>query len=244
MRVSRWILTAALGGLLTSGGAVARGSEGIIGNGAAASTGRAGSELAQLPQVAPAARPAAPAAKPPREAQAKPAAPGAAAPTTTQGPRRTETTEYDSWVVTCSDTTVSGAPKRSCIAALRVANQNRRLMLNWEIGLNPEGRWMTAIHVPSGLTLRQGDKTVASPPILIADGVELKFGNGVARRLNYVSCGPRQCLAEAAVDDAFVKEALANANGKASITVHTAGGVAPFDLPIKGIDKAIASTRK
>jgi hypothetical protein len=123
-----------------------------------------------------------------------------------------------------------------------VAGQNRGVILEWDIGSDPEGRWITAIYVPSGLTMKDGDKVIGSPPILISDGVELKFGNGSARRLSYVSCDPRQCLAEAAIDDAFVKEALANA--KATVAVHTAGGVVPFDLPIKGIDKAITATRK
>jgi invasion protein IalB len=80
-------------------------------------------------------------------------------------------------------------------------------------------------------------------PLLIQNGVELKFGNGPARLVNYVWCGPRQCVAEALIDDAFVKEALANAN--ATITVRTLGGEAiPIEVPIKGIDKAISSTRK
>jgi invasion protein IalB len=155
-------------------------------------------------------------------------------------PHRVETTTYDSWAVTCEDTTVGGAAKRTCIASLRVQNDNR-VLLNWQIGFNEDGHFITAVRIPAGLTVKKGDQTVGGP-ILIANGVELKFGNGPVRRLSYVWCGPQQCFAEAPIDDAFVKEAVANAN--ATITVRTAGGAIPFELPIKGIDKAISSMRK
>jgi invasion protein IalB len=78
---------------------------------------------------------------------------------------------------------------------------------------------------------------------LVQNALELKFGNGAARRLNYVSCNPQQCAAEAPVDDAFIKDAVANST--ATITVYTVSGQGvPFEVPIKGIDKAISSTRK
>ncbi len=84
---------------------------------------------------------------------------------------------------------------------------------------------------------------VSGGGIMIQNGLELKFGNGAARRMSYVSCGPQQCFAEALIDDAFVKEALANT--MATITVQTvSGGAIPFEFAIKGIDKAISSTRK
>ena len=148
---------------------------------------------------------------------------------------------YDSWAVTCEDTSVGGAVKRTCTAVLRVVNQNQGMVLNWQIGFNPEGRLITAIHVPSSLAVKQGDQTV-NGPILLADGVELKFGNGPVRRLAYVWCGPQQCYAETPIDEAFTKEA--DASEKATITVHTGGATIPFELPIKGIDKAISAARK
>jgi len=118
-------------------------------------------------------------------------------------------------------------------------NQDQALLLNWQIGFNDEGRFVTAVHVSSGLAIRQGDQTVGGP-LMIANGVEMKFGNGPVRRLNYVSCGPQQCFAEAPIDDAFTKEAVANA--KATVTIHTSGGAIPFELAIKGIDKAISTS--
>ncbi len=242
MRKSRWILISTVSGFLISGTALMLATGPLTSIGMTATQAKPASGPEQLQQAAPPplreaqARPTAPAPAAPRSA---PAAPAANAPSS---PHRVETTEYDSWAVTCEDTGAGGAAKRSCVGSLRVRNRNQ-LLLNWQIGSNPDGHWVTAVHIPSALSAKQGDKTVGGP-ILVANGVELKFGSGPVRRLNFVSCGPQQCLAEAAVDEGFVKEAVANVNGKATITVHTGGGDIPFEVPIKGIDKAIASTRK
>lgn len=221
MRVSRWILILAVAALLLSGAGLLLETRGLAGIEMTATGVKPGSA-------------------PIREAQARQAAPPAPAPAAPATPHRVETTAYDSWAVTCEDTTVGGVPKRTCMASLRVTSENR-MLLNWQIGLNEEGHFVTAVHTPSGLAVKQGDKTVGGP-ILVAEGLELKFSNGPARRLNYLWCGPQQCMAEAPIDDAFVKEALASA--KATITVRTMGGAIPFELSIKGIDKAISSTRK
>jgi invasion protein IalB len=218
MRASRWSLISAAGVLLLSGAGSLLATQGLAGVETTASGVKPAPALIRQAQQ--------------REAPAPTTPPGT--------PHRVETTMYDSWAVTCEDMTVSGAPKRTCMASLRVVDQNRTVV-NWQIGLNQEGHFMTAVHVPSGLAVKQGDKSVGGP-IMVARGMELKFGNGPARRLSYVWCGPQQCMAEAPIDDAFVKEALANP--KATLTVFTAGGTIPFELSIKGIDKAISSTRK
>jgi len=169
-----------------------------------------------------------------RESQARPPA---AAPS---GPQRVETIKYDSWVVVCAD---GGTSKKSCTAKLQAVNQEQgQILLDWEIGMNKEGHYVTAFHVPPVFSYKK-DNQVITGPLMIQNGVELKFGNSPARRINYVWCGPKQCFAEALIDEAFIKEALANS--KATVTVHTAGGgPIPIELPIKGIDKAISSTRK
>ncbi len=120
-------------------------------------------------------------------------------------------------------------------------NQNRKVLLTWQIGSNQGGHYVTAVHVPSALPVKKDSQVVAGP-ILIGNGLELKFGNAAARRLNYISCGPRQCVAEAPIDDAFAREALANP--KATLTAYTPAGAVAVDLDIKGIDKAISATRK
>jgi invasion protein IalB len=232
MRASRWIFIVAIGALLISGAAVVFVAEGLtsIKSAAAPQDTSATVREAQLRPTTPA-----PAPTPPRPGSAAPAAPAQP-----EAPRHIDTTQYDSWVVTCEDT---DATNKRCVAALRVVNQNRKVMLNWQIGFNPEGHFVTAFHIPSALAIKQGDKTVGGA-IRIPEGVELKFGNGPVRRLAFASCGPQQCVAEGPIDDAFVKEAVANAGGKANITIHTGGGAIPFDVPIKGIDKAISSVRK
>jgi invasion protein IalB len=183
----------------------------------------------------------APSAAPIREAQTRPPAPAAAAPAkpAQDAPRKIETTTYDSWTVTC-DATAGGAAKKKCLATLRVVNQNRGLVLNWQIGSNEENRYITAIHIPSAIAVKQGDKTVGGP-ILVGSGIELKFGNGGARRLSFITCGPKQCVAEGLIDDGFIKEAIANT--KATLTIHTPGADVPLEVAITGIDKAISSTR-
>jgi invasion protein IalB len=243
MRVVSWIGIAACGVLVAIGAAVLLGALGsnkpeAATNGLARTDGVAkgiknNSDAVRESQLrqAPAPAPAAPGRQAPAAAPAAPAAPS--------GPQRVETTVYDSWVVTCQDNT-GGTTKRTCLASLRVTNQNRKVLLNWQIGSNQEGRYVAAIHVPSGLPVKK-DNQIVGGAILIGNGVELKFGNAAARRLSYVSCNPQQCLAEAPIDDAFVREALANS--KATITVYTPAGAVPYELEIKGIDKAIQSTR-
>jgi len=247
MRPSLWIFILAIGGALLLGAAVVFVSGGLatIESAAITQPDVAVVQQAQLRPTTPApqGRPAAP---PPTGPTAQPGAPAAqpGAPAAQQAtpPRHVETTQYDSWVVTCQDA-ADGGSKKTCFASLRVVNQNKRALMNWQIGLNPEGRLVTAVHVPSALAIRQDNKTVGGA-IRVAEGVELKFGNGSVRRLNFATCGPQQCVAEGAIDDGFIKEAIANANSKANISVHTVGGVIPFDVPIKGIDKAISSVRK
>ena len=238
MLVSRWIFITAVGGLLVGGAWVLLGTRLGVAAVADLEMTRTGVEPGPVPMREAQLRPATPAPAAPRPAAPAPAAPAPAAPAK---PQHVETTMYDSWAVTCQDTIVGGAVKRTCTAALRVVNQNQGTVLNWEIGFSPDGRLVTAMHVPSSLAVKQGDQTV-NGPIMLADGVELKFGNGPVRRLAYVWCGPQQCYAEAPIDDAFTKEA--DASEKATITVHTGGATVPFELPIKGIDKAISAARK
>jgi len=91
----------------------------------------------------------------------------------------------------------------SCSASLRVAAQvqnQRHLLLLWELGLNnKDGRFISAFRVPPIVGIKKGDR------IATENGVEVKFGNGQPRRINFMWCGPKQCVAEGLIDDAFVK---------------------------------------
>jgi len=220
-----WLCSAILGAMVQSSATAT--------SAIAAPSRAAADTVSSFPSAAPSEQ-----AAPIHEAQARPPAPAAPPkPATQEPPRKVETTTYDSWTVTC-DTTAGGA-KKKCLASLRIV-QNRGLVLNWEIGSNAENRYITAIHIPSALAMKQGDKTVGGP-IMVGNGIELKFGNGTVRRLSFVTCGPKQCVAEGLIDDAFVKEA--SANTKATLTVYTPSAAIPLELAINGIDKAISSTR-
>jgi invasion protein IalB len=178
------------------------------------------------------------------QAQTPPAAATPPAATAPSAPQHIETTVYDSWSVTCQDGArpAAGAAKKTCMALLRVMTEDRRqVLIGWQIGTNEQGRYVTVIRVPTGLAVRKDNQTTGGG-ILVQNGVELKFGNGTARKLNFVSCNPQQCAAEAPVDDAFIKDV--GTNTTATVTVYTVSGQGtPFEVPIKGIDKAISSTR-
>lgn len=223
MRVYHWVAIVAGGALLTASAAAVLGSQ---------KSGVTENERAATAKNAPSVPPI-------RESQARQAAPAAAP------PQRVETIKYGGWVVVCEEGG-AGAAKKACAASLSAAspgqNNQRQVLLNWRIGLNKDGHFVTAFHVPPAMAYRKDDKVIGGP-LLVQNGLELKFGNSAARRISYVWCGPQQCVAEALIDDAFVKEALANS--KATVTVYTLGGEAiPIELPITGIDKAISSTRK
>ena len=155
--------------------------------------------------------------------------------------KRTETIKYNSWVLVCrffSGTTT----KKNCIASLRVvADNEQRPLLVWQIGLDKDGHFVNTFHVPSLLVIRQAGKAVRRP-LLVQSGMDLKFGNGSPKRINYLWCGPKQCVAEALIDDVFAREAASNTN--ATITLRTGfGEVVPIEVSIRGIEKAISATK-
>jgi invasion protein IalB len=178
-------------------------------------------------QAQPAPKPAAPAPAAQAPAAAAPAAP--AAPT---APQRTETVVYDSWTVTCRDT-VGTSSKKACSATLplQIVQENQRQVLGaWFIARNNEGALVTLLQTPM---LQAGG-------VDLQKGAELKLGKGNTRKLTYASCDPRNCEASVIMDDAMLKEATAAAD--ATITVYAKNGSGVnIQMPIKGIDKAIAS---
>src|SRR5215203_1533519 len=73
----------------------------------------------------------------------KPAAPAAPAAPTVQ---RTETTTFDSWQVTCMETDTS--KRKTCSAVMNGLDQQRRPIVTWVMGRNPEGALMTVLQTP------------------------------------------------------------------------------------------------
>ena len=181
---------------------------------------------AQTPPAQPAPKPLAPKATPaPAPAQAAPS-----------GPIRTETINYDNWTVTCRDT-ADGKSKKVCVAtmSMRVQQQNQQVTL---------GAWLI-LHNREGLLVSLVQTTQIDIGVLIAKGVELKLGNGRSYKLSYVDCSPKLCESTLAMDEVVIKELVAGANDRVSVTLwKTDGAEASITLAsIKGVDKAIAAVR-
>jgi invasion protein IalB len=167
-------------------------------------------------------------------AQSSPPAPAAAP--SSAAPVRTETITYDAWTVSCRDTP-DGRSKKICSATLPmvVQQQNQRITVGgWIIAHNNEGALLSLLQTPQ-----------IDIGVLIAKGVALKIGEGRVHQINYVDCNPQRCEATMPMDDTFIRELMAGANGPAAITFWKTDG-AEFTIniqSIKGIDKAIAAVR-
>jgi invasion protein IalB len=177
-------------------------------------------------------------AQTPPAPKAIPKAAPAPAPTQTAptGPIRTETINYDNWTVTCRDT-ADGKSKKVCVATMpmHVQQQNQLVTLGiWSILHNREGLLVSVVQT-----------TQIDIGVLIAKGVELKLANGRSYKLPYVDCNPKLCESTLAMDEAVIKEVVAGANDRASVTLWKTDGMeASITLnSFKGIDKAIAAVR-
>ena len=150
------------------------------------------------------------------------------APAAANVPRRTETITYGAWVVTCSDT-IEKNSKKTCSGILEVVEQKqRRVLLAWIIGRDPQGTLRTVIQTPTG--------------VRIANGVVLKLGKGPQRTLPYTACESQRCEASMAMDDAMIKDALAS--HETVLTIVTIDGRdINFKMDIGGIDKVFADLR-
>jgi invasion protein IalB len=167
-------------------------------------------------------------------AQANPAAPAPVP--SSAAPVRTETITYDAWTVSCRDT-VDGKSKKVCSAELpmMMQQQNQRVTVGaWIIAHNNEGALLSLLQTPE-----------IDIGVLIAKGVALKIGDGKPHQINYVDCNPQRCEATIPMDETFIRELTAGANGPAAITFWKTDGtdITMNIQSIKGIDKAIAAVR-
>jgi invasion protein IalB len=159
----------------------------------------------------------APAAQPPA---ARPAAP---APTEEQR-QRVETVVFGGWTVTCREIP-GGDAKKTCSAQFQAMDQNRQqVILSWIMGRTADGKLASVLQTPTGVQL--------------AKGVQLKFGEGTPRKLDYVVCETR-CEAMIVMDERFVREASAAQTATATI-VAKAGQSINITMPLAGFDKAAA----
>jgi invasion protein IalB len=165
----------------------------------------------------------------PRLAQAPAVTPAApAVPAAPAAPQRTETITYDNWMVTCRDT-VDGTTKtkKTCSAVLKLIEKDRNaVVFVWFIGHNAAGALLSVMQVPTG--------------VLIQKGIEVKVDKGEARKLEYNSCTTQNCEATLVMVPAFDKQLIAGQTAVATIYAVDGRGI-NFNVPLKGIDKAIAS---
>jgi invasion protein IalB len=143
--------------------------------------------------------------------------------------QRTETINYDNWILTCREF-LEGAKKRNCAATVAVQrSENGQTVFALSVQLNEQGKITASIQTPTG--------------VAIAPGVELKFDKTTARKAAFDFCEPSRCVASLAVDSAFVRDA--SAAGTMALVVQSADGKpVNFEFPIKGFDKAYAKMMK
>lgn len=141
-------------------------------------------------------------------------------------PQRTETTNYDNWIVSCREN-VDGKSKKTCSAIFQLIEKERKnVLLVWIIGKSPDGNLMSFIQVPTG--------------IYVEKGIELKIGNeGVTRKMNFVTCEPTRCEAVIQMDNSMSQELSAAQKATATV-ISNDGRIAKFELNIKGIDKSLS----
>lgn len=146
---------------------------------------------------------------------------------------RVEITRIDNWTVTCNTRiNQNNTPQRTCLAEVELIhtaqNGARNSLLFWQLRAAEGGRIATTMRVPTGLTLQAG--------------LSIKAGNRPARKFDFATCEPRYCEARPIIDDAIAREL--SAVRELEVTVTSSGGQSiNFNLPISGIDRAIASIR-
>jgi invasion protein IalB len=168
-----------------------------------------------------------------------PAGKGAQAPTPPQQgtapaavpsvPRHTETINYDSWIVSCSEP-LDKSSKKICSGVLEAVDQKeKRVVFAWAIGRDGQGALRTIMQTPTG--------------VLITKGVELKLGKAPVRTIPYTACEPQRCQASIAMDDALVKDTIASPEATVTIYLVDGRGI-NVNMPIKGIDKVYPAIGK
>jgi len=158
------------------------------------------------------------------------AAPAQSAPQPSMLPaQRTETINYDYWILTCREL-LEGPKKRSCSATVAVQrSETGQTVLALTFQPNEQGRMTATIQTPTG--------------IAIAPGVEVRFEKAAARKLAFDVCEPSRCVASLAADAAFIHDISTAA--KITVVIQAADGKpVNFELPIKGFDKAYAGMTK
>jgi invasion protein IalB len=144
---------------------------------------------------------------------------------------RTEIVTYDNWTVTCRDGR-DPKEKRICTGELNIvqeANDTRRTVFAWLIGLNKDNAPATAMRFPPGVT--------------IAPGVVLKFADRPPRTVPITTCEPGYCEASMTMDDSFMRDAQGASQAEAAVTASD-GRQVMFTVNMKGFTQALAAVRR
>lgn len=142
-------------------------------------------------------------------------------------PIRTETTVYDRWMVTCQER-LSSDPKKSCTAALRVLDQNKQLVILWQLDRTADGKLAFIMQTPTG--------------VMVQRGIDLNIGDKKIGQFAYNACVPQNCEADGSIEDPLIKTLTAASD--MMVTIHAKDGRdVHFKFPLAGIDKAVAAVR-
>jgi len=164
-------------------------------------------------------------------------APGAAAqatpaPAQPTGPVKTETTNFEGWVLTCQEAPpAAGAKtgKKACWGILRVTDaQSKRVVVVWKIGRDGKDVPTIAITTPTG--------------ILVRDGVDLVIGQNT-RKLAYQWCSTSECEASLAYDQALANDLSAAKEATVAFRLQD-GRQVNVKVAIGGVDKVLAGLKK
>jgi invasion protein IalB len=162
----------------------------------------------------------------PQAAAPAPAAAAAAAPETAQAlpPQRTETINFDNWILTCREF-LEGPKKRACGATVSLQKQdNNQTILVWTVQKNDTGQMLSTVQTPSG--------------VAIAPGIEVKLEKATAH-MAFDYCEPNRCSGSLTLDKTFLKELTVAP--KVTIVIQSSEGKSVnFEFPIRGFDKALA----
>lgn len=166
---------------------------------------------------------------------AKPAPPAGAATLpapqsgTTLPAQRTETINYDNWILTCREF-LEGTKKRTCSATVALQrSETGQIVLALTVQLNDQGRTTASLQTPTG--------------VAITPGIELKFDKAAARKAAYDSCEPSYCVANLTADTSLIRDA--SVSGMMTVVVQSSEGKpVSFEFPIKGFDKAYVKMTK
>jgi invasion protein IalB len=162
-----------------------------------------------------------------------PALAAAAATTTPAAPVRTEITAMDTWQVTCSYD--KDNRKLGCNAVLRVTqpgtpatdkepSRPARVFMVWALSKANDGSVYSSFQTLTG--------------VRVQPGLQLKLDSTTPRTIPFDSCGTSSCVAIAAMDPEFLKQAKSVSQIQA--TVQSVDGKAyTATFAPKGLDRAI-----